>query len=355
MSSCFAQRARAPRCSLSRSASQAARCYHGGMNHFRFVAPAFAFAFLLPSIAFAATDKASQLAELQALLAKLQAASSVATAPSAPTTWEFFIEANGIPVGNATQAEESFDEDDLFQVYGVYGGKIADTSNLKAPVDKDDQFIWDLFKAIGGEAFAKKHMRLYASYKGSDQPVLAYVQLINYRSPEWGMAVNSNASDIESRRWKRDIAITLVHEYGHVLFLNKTQVDRDKQNLKKCTKEEGRYLSYSYGCTKKKSYAQAYYNQYWTDREMAEAVDASEVQGETQDYYDEHPGAFRTEYAATNHIEDMAESFTDFVLRAKPTGNLEKDQKTRFFYDYPELVKERDRIRAVIGQYFSGV
>ena len=53
-----------------------------------------------------------------------------------------------------------------------------------------------------------------------------------------------------------------------------------------------------------------------------------------------------TDYAATNPGEDIAESWTHFVINDKPSGDSIADQKVRFFYDYPELVELRDKIRA---------
>jgi hypothetical protein len=57
-----------------------------------------------------------------------------------------------------------------------------------------------------------------------------------------------------------------------------------------------------------------------------------------------------TEYAASNPSEDLAESFTAFVLQEKPTkstvGFIHSDQKILFFYDFPELVEIRDFIRS---------
>ena len=63
-------------------------------------------------------------------------------------------------------------------------------------------------------------------------------------------------------------------------------------------------------------------------------------------YYDQ----FVTYYAASHPAEDIAESFSAFVLsddqaRIK-TPNMEIwEEKILFFYDFPELVEMRDFIR----------
>lgn len=59
-----------------------------------------------------------------------------------------------------------------------------------------------------------------------------------------------------------------------------------------------------------------------------------------------------TRYAATNPFEDIAESFTDFILLKKPAdASRVESQKILFFYDYPELVELRDRIRTEIKDH----
>ncbi len=59
------------------------------------------------------------------------------------------------------------------------------------------------------------------------------------------------------------------------------------------------------------------------------------------------------EYAATNPVEDIAESWTEFVMRPKPIGTTIADQKEQFFYEYPELVKIRREILQGVCKYAS--
>ncbi len=61
--------------------------------------------------------------------------------------------------------------------------------------------------------------------------------------------------------------------------------------------------------------------------------------------YSKNPKAFVTEYAATNTGEDIAESFVSFIFKKKINPNTIAEQKTQFFYAYPELTKMRDTIR----------
>ncbi len=44
--------------------------------------------------------------------------------------------------------------------------------------------------------------------------------------------------------------------------------------------------------------------------------------------------------------EDIAESWTHFVLQPKPAGDTVSEKKVLFFYDFPELVELREEIVA---------
>ena len=46
----------------------------------------------------------------------------------------------------------------------------------------------------------------------------------------------------------------------------------------------------------------------------------------------------------TSPAEDIAESWSYFVLKPRPTGNTIADQKVLYFYDFPELITLREQI-----------
>ncbi|MEZ4643120.1 MAG: hypothetical protein R3E31_10390 [Chloroflexota bacterium] len=64
-------------------------------------------------------------------------------------------------------------------------------------------------------------------------------------------------------------------------------------------------------------------------------------ESDMEDFYYDHEDWFVTDYAATNPGEDIAESFTAFILQPKPTEDTLAAEKILFFYDYPELVALR--------------
>ena len=52
-----------------------------------------------------------------------------------------------------------------------------------------------------------------------------------------------------------------------------------------------------------------------------------------------------SDYAATNVVEDVAESFMTWVIEDSTSGTSLVAQKLAFFDDYPSLVGIRDRLR----------
>jgi hypothetical protein len=119
----------------------------------------------------------------------------------------------------------------------------------------------------------------------------------------------------------------IAHELGHVLSL-KTDQMKDDAALGTYSDSDGTFTQ--------AAYLNAFYQAFWKD--SSSGTDAVEL-------YDTHPGAFVTEYAATDPTEDFAESFAYFVLKIKPAAATERARKIQFFYGYPELIKDRGYLR----------
>lgn len=136
---------------------------------------------------------------------------------------------------------------------------------------------------------------------------------------------------------KKDMDETIVHEFGHIITLNHTQMTG---------KSNGTYETQE-GILSKDSYMNKFYNSYWkgkTDKYLLSNEDGYR-EYDVERLYGDHSTWFVSDYAATNVEEDLAESFRVFVLEDKPTGNTIMDQKVNFFYQFPELVTMRDEIR----------
>lgn len=127
----------------------------------------------------------------------------------------------------------------------------------------------------------------------------------------------------------------IAHELGHILSLKSDQFTDDDSR--------GTY-SDSDGTFRKSAYLNAFYQDFWKDRYPG-WTDKDGDQEQAAALYGAHAQAFVTEYAATDPSEDFAESFASFVLQTKPIAATERSKKIRFFYAYPELVKDRDFLR----------
>ena len=126
----------------------------------------------------------------------------------------------------------------------------------------------------------------------------------------------------------KELDRTMVHEFAHLLTLRLAQVPN-----------QGSYchstLSISEGCPIEGSYLDAFTDAFHPNfREGEEELDYS-------------ADKFVTDYAATNVVEDVAESFAEWVVHPErwQNGNNVAAQKVAFFNAYPELVTLKAEIR----------
>lgn len=273
-----------------------------------------------------------------------------AYAADTATAWEYDRGNNGIKEGASTQINRIYkDESSQVNVFRVANKRLYEDFKYSKQVDQHDLAIWTMFLAVAGEDTAYKNIAAYATFRLGKDPVLAYVGLYQKKDPAWYLVVNANNASLSNPQWKKDMAITLIHEYAHVLSLGKQQVDHGRGEMK-CKKTDTVYIE-GYGCSKKKSYIQAFGKQFWTADDVEDAYESYEAGNSA--FYKRNETEFVTRYAAKDIVEDFAESFTDFILRQKPTGTSVADQKVLFFYRYPELVKMRTEMRDRIDTYFG--
>ena len=160
---------------------------------------------------------------------------------------------------------------------------------------------------------------------------------------------------------------TTIHEFGHILTTSSNQLNvdsdlaeliaegdeivLDKIFVTKAEECHPRYMS-SDGCAKSDSYINQFYQQFWADiasewDDIQYIDDDDEYYGQSNRFYEKYQDMFVSEYASTNVDEDIAESWTAFVLTSTPSKDDPRmaEQKILFFYDYPELIELREHIR----------
>lgn len=128
------------------------------------------------------------------------------------------------------------------------------------------------------------------------------------------------------RDWSK-LTNTVLHEYGHVLLEDETQVDL---SVGTGTHDPNGYIP--------GSFRKVFYDRFWKDLPASGVGD-----------YNENPTNYVSRYGANYFHEDIADTFAVFVLGGEPEGNTVAEDKLRFFWDDPDMVALRMSIRESIG------
>lgn len=239
-------------------------------------------------------------------------------------------------------------------IYAIESDQLADAELFDASTDEEVAIqedsnlhlnVWQTFSALipVEERGVISEFGLFTD--GVDE-TMAYVEPIPDSPTEWRIVVDT--ADMDNRR---DFLYTLIHEFGHVLTLNNAQVPFDEVAYFSDDLDDAEDAMLSCqtfftgeGCSRSDSYINAFFDQFWTEiYQENQAIDPDDSDA-LYDFYLAYEDHFVTDYAATNPGEDMAESWTFFVLRPKPNGDTIAEQKILFFYGYPELVSLREAI-----------
>ena len=201
--------------------------------------------------------------------------------------------------------------------------------------------VWATYVRVVGAEYAGLTMSTFQTGSNEDSDTLAYVIRADGDVDRWDLAANLAYSDNQE-----ELIATLVHEYAHLLSLNAAEVE---PFVKQCET-----LDLDEGCAVTDSYILEFERQFWADY-GADAPAPTNIDDEvTAAFYADHEDEFVSEYAATNVVEDFAESFMVYVIEPLPEHDeTPTARKLLFFSDYPELAEIRDRIRAEFEGEFS--
>lgn len=220
------------------------------------------------------------------------------------------------------------------------------------------QKVWSFFAAIIPRDQRQELTNYIISTDGKGN-MLASVEQSANDPAHWALNV-----DLVDAGNPRSLTYTLVHEFGHMLTLNDTQVTPDEvfmmhPNDPQIYQQEAancpRFFANN-GCSKPSSYINQFFDQFWPkifdewSRVNAEKDQANyfNLLGR---FYENHHAQFVSPYSATSPEEDIAESWAYFVLTPKPAADSVANQKILFFYGFPELVQLRDQIVYGICNY----
>lgn len=239
----------------------------------------------------------------------------------------------------------------LFEV--KYGEITLSKSSVKKDISKDEmelyQKFWKHVKTIVPSSYVDMLTKFEINTDGFGN-VMAHVVEEETDLSIWRLAVDLKDSANANGEFTSEFNNTVIHEFAHVMTLNKSQMQMDEITDKNTFEVQE-------GILKKQSYLNRFYDKFWKEiykeHQKASDEDYENAMPSGGDavfaFYEKYEDRFVTDYAATNPGEDIAESYRVFVVEKKPTGNTIKDKKILFFYEVKDFVKIREEIRRNLG------
>jgi hypothetical protein len=265
------------------------------------------------------------------------------------------------PIRNPIYEEQQASLD--LVVYQVEGDQLTEPAVLHVPPDFQQyqadtaahRRIWDFYTAIIPDALRSMVNKFIIFTDGVQGGLGAWVSPSETDEDFWTVGFDILDSD-----YPPYLADVLVHETGHLLTLNTAQVPIDEvkyyfyNGSQEAQEAQGcaQYVNAG-GCSLPDSYINLFFQRFWrelhhewweVEQQAVDAQSYDEYLEIMEGFYRMHDELFRNSYAATNVKEDMAESFSYFVLNPRPTGEGVPDQKVQFYYEFPELVEYRRQI-----------
>ena len=253
---------------------------------------------------------------------------------------------NGNNNGNNNSTGQQTGTDGEITLYKVENGNISKISDYKVSgqnlafqkdIAKHNQ-IWDLVKKIVPENQLVK-MSEFMIYDGEVSGSAGYVVDIKTDLSKWQMGIAINYAYDGGFNNGGELAYTIIHEFGHILTLNDTQLNAAITRANCSNYYPGE------GCAKSSSYINELFQNYWKDI-ANEHEQAQNNQTAHQAFYNKYQDRFVTAYASTNPGEDIAEVFTNFVVKKnKPSGASIAEKKMLLMYNRSGLIDFRNHIR----------
>lgn len=233
--------------------------------------------------------------------------------------------------------EEVESEEVTLVTYRVEGDRIVRPEVAAVPADlaglqRDTQTqseVWDYFVSFM-PAEQREPIRQYVVFTDGVDNVVAGVDQLTEDPATWALEV-----DIADSTDKVDLTYTLLHEYAHALTLDEDQFAGSGDGGSTYVSDGER--------TREDSYLNRFYQEFWVDI-YADWESAGE-QDDMDGFYEAYSDQFLSDYAATDPVEDIAESWMYFVLAMPPGGDSTAGRKLLFFYNYPDQVELREKIR----------
>ena len=239
---------------------------------------------------------------------------------------------NGNNVGQQVGSQSSI------ALYKVANGNISkirdyrvtgENLNYQRDIAKHNE-IWDLVTKIAPLDQLEK-ISEFMIYNGRVAGSSGFILKRSSDLSKWQLAIAIDKAYEGGFNSNGELAYTILHEYGHILTLNHTQLDASISE-RSCTT----YYP-NIGCSYEHSYINEMYDLYWKDIEN-EYRAAQNSQSDQMAFYIRHTDRFVTNFASTNPIEDIAEVFSVFITASdKPSGGTIADKKVLLMYESNEI------------------
>ena len=198
--------------------------------------------------------------------------------------------------------------------------------------DPEDALVWDYLCSIL-PLEARQKIAEFNLFTDGTSNILAYTAPVeeNGVNDNTRFAISIDYYDVydengEKRDWSK-LTYTILHEYGHVLLEDETQVDLTKGDS---THDPATFIE--------GSFRKGFYDAFWNDLGDTGVGD-----------YDANPTHYVSRYGANYFHEDIADTFAVFVLGGQPQGDTVAEEKLRFFWADPDMAALRAAIRQNLG------
>lgn len=218
-------------------------------------------------------------------------------------------------------------------------------------------YLWDMFRYLIPD-YQLEDVSGYVVFTDGPAVMLAYIAPDEHLD-SWLLGI-----DIMDADNRMELKVTLLHEFAHIMTLREGQLrmiedvvyaeEDDPIHLEE--KEAcSTFFVTGYGCTEQGSYLDNFYLAFWAGDLIEEWEDRGVEMNEDEqwEFFLDHEEKFVTDYAASKPYEDIAETWTYFILFPKPEGGVEWEDKILFFYDYPEQVELRVEVLSRLLSYLT--
>ena len=198
--------------------------------------------------------------------------------------------------------------------------------------DPEDRAVWDFLCSIL-PLEARQKIAEFNLFTDGASNILAYTSPVKEGdvTDNTRFSISIDYYDVydengEKRDWSK-LTYTILHEYGHVLLEDETQIDLSRGTG---THDPAAFVE--------GSFRKNFYDAFWSGLGDTGVGD-----------YEANPTRYVSRYGANYFHEDIADTFAVFVLGDVPQGDTVAEEKLRFFWADPDMTALRSAIRQDLG------